>query len=289
VGFIRDHLLYPYHDVWAAIYSYALDTIEITGPVFCVLAIVASAIFILHHRLKPETMAILVLFLPFAFYVTSLYSGQAALFMPGLGSNNTLFNVRYGTQMVAPIAIFVAILAAYLKFRKHPGWSRLGQIVLLGIIVAQTVVIATGGVITVQDGQYGVSCAPEHPISLYLGQHYAGGKILENTYTAKIYGEEAGVHDNNFIYEGSGQKWTDALENPAGVVDWIIVRIDDLTDPVFTHLDIYSSTFNAQFALVAQETGKTHLRLYHRKGLPPLPTRPVSPSLLTEHQLCINN
>ena len=59
--------------------------------------------------------------------------------------------------------------------------------------------------------------------------------------------------------------------------------------PVFTHIDIYSSTFNAQFTLVAQEFGKTSLRLYHRNGLPLLPTRPVPPGLLTEHQLCINN
>ena len=40
IGFIRAHLLYPYHNLWAAIYAYSLDTIEIAGPVFCILAIV---------------------------------------------------------------------------------------------------------------------------------------------------------------------------------------------------------------------------------------------------------
>ena len=138
--------------------------------------------------------------------------------------------------MVAPIAVFIAILAATLKFRKHPGWSRLGQIVLLVVIVTQTIVTATGGIVTVQDGQYGISCAPEHPISIYLAQHYTGGKILEEIYTTNIDGEEAGVHFSNFIYEGSGQIWTDALENPARTVDWIIVHADDSTDPcVYTY------------------------------------------------------
>jgi len=294
VGFMQAHLLYPYHNVWVAIYSYFLDTIEVTGPAFCVLAMVAAAIFILRHRLKPETLAIWVFFVPFVFYVTSLYSGQASLFMPGLGSYkalglgsyNTLFNVRYGTQMVAPIAVFIAILAASLKSWKRPGLSRLAHMVLLGIIVSQTIIAANGGIITVQDGQYGISCAPEQPINIYLAQHYAGGKILENMFTSKIYGEEAGVHFGNFIYEGSGQLWTDALKNPAGTVDWIIVRADDQTDPVFTHINIYSPTFNSQFTLVVQESGKTGLHLYHRNGLPPLPTRSVPPGMLTEHQLC---
>jgi hypothetical protein len=191
--------------------------------------------------------------------------------------------------MVAPISVFIAILVANLKSRKRPGWSRLAQIVLLAVILVQTVVVATGGLITVKDGQYGVACAPEHPITVYLAQHYAGGKILENAYITKIYGEEEGIHFSNFIFEGSGQLWNDALKNPARTVDWIIVQTDDPTDPVFTHLNIDSSTFNAQFLLVAQESGKTHMRLYHRNGLPPLPTRPMPPGMLTEHQLCNEN
>ena len=283
---IHVHLLYSYHNLWVAIYSYSLDTMEITGLAFCVLSIIAVAVFILQRRLNPETVAIIVFFEPFAFYVTSLYSGQAALFLPNVASNHTLFNVRYGTQMVPSIAVFIAILATYLKFQKHPRWSRLGQIALLGVIVAQTVVTANGGIITVQDGQYGVSCTPEHLINVYLAQHYAGGKILEDTFTSKIYGEEAGIHFSDFIYEGSGQFLTEALKNPAGTVDWIIVNTNYPDDLVFKHINIYSSTFNTQFTLVVQEFGQRHLRLYHRNGLPPLPTRPIPPGLLTEHQLC---
>ncbi len=191
--------------------------------------------------------------------------------------------------MVPSIAVFIAILATYLKFQKHPRWSRLGQIALLGVIVAQTVVTANGGIITVQDGQYGVSCTPEHLINVYLAQHYAGGKILEDTFTSKLYGEEAGIHFSDFIYEGSGQLLTEALKNPAGTVDWIIVNTNYPDDLVFKHINIYSSTFNTQFTLVVQEFGQRHLRLYHRNGLPPLPTRPIPPGLLTEHQLCNNN
>jgi len=210
--------------------------------------------------------------------------------MPGLAPPNTpvrLFNVRYGIQMVAPIAVFIAILAANLRLRKLPGLGGLAQMALLGIIVAQTVVVATGGIVTVQDGQYGISCAPEHPISVYLAQHYAGGKVLEDVYATNIDGEEAGVHFSDIIYEGSGQLWTDALKNPAGTADWVIVHADNLNDPVFTHINIYGSAFNSQFTLVVQEFGKT--RLYHRNGLAPLPTRPVPPGMLTEHQLCNDN
>lgn len=288
-GWRYAHLLFTYHNLGMTLYTFSLDLIEITGLVFCVLAGLAFAIFVLHHRLKPETIAIGVFFVPLVFYITSLYSGEAALFLPGLGPgiiHNLFFNVRYGTQMVASIAVFIAILAAYLKFKKHPRWSRLGQIVLLGVIVAQTVATATGGMITVQDGQSGLSCDPEHPINVYLAQHYDRGKILENVYENNIDGEEAGIHFSDIIYEGSGQLWINALKNPAGTVDWIIVHADDPLDPVFTHINIYSSTFNAQFTLVVQEPGSRPLRLYHRNGLPPLPTRSIPSSLLTEHLIC---
>src|SRR5205085_9636986 len=45
--FIRAHLLYPFHNLWAAIYAYSLDTMAITGGVVFVLAIIAVAVFIL--------------------------------------------------------------------------------------------------------------------------------------------------------------------------------------------------------------------------------------------------
>ena len=291
-GWRYAHLLFTYHDFWMVIYTFSLDMIEITGLVFCVLASVAFVAFVLYHWLKPQTIAIGVFFVPLVFYITSLYSGQAALFLPGLGPgiiHNLFFNARYGTQMVPSIAVFIAILAGYLKFKKHPRWSRFWQIVLLAVIVAQTVATVTGGIITVQDGQSGLSCDPEHPINIYLAQHYDRGKILENIYENNIDGEEAGIHFSNFIYEGSGQLWTNALKNPAGTVDWIIVHADDPLDPVFTHINIYSPAFNAQYTLVVQEAGSQPLRLYHRNGLPPLPTRSIPSSLLTEHLICSNS
>jgi hypothetical protein len=158
------------------------------------------------------------------------------------------------------------------------------------VIIIQSVLIVSNGIITLQDGQYGVSCAPQHQINIYLAQHYNGGKILEDIY-ANINGADAGIDDLSFINESSGQQWTAALKDPSKM-DWIIVRPDvlrrpgDLPDQVAQHINVDSISFLRDFSLVVQEG--TGLELYHRNGLPPLPTYPIPEGQLTAHMLCGN-
>ena len=114
--------------------------------------------------------------------------------------------------------------------------------------------------------------------------------VLEDVYTSDIDGLDAGVEFKNIINEGSGKLWTAALHNPAAFVDWIIVHPlelklpDESPDLVALNVNRQSPAFIAQFTLVVQEP--TGIQLYHRNGLPPLPTRQVPPGLLTQHTLC---
>ena len=152
------------------------------------------------------------------------------------------------------------------------------------VIVLQTILVVNGGIITLQDGQYGGACTYAHPINTYLAQHYAGGRILENIFSSKIDGTEAEVDLKDIISESSGELWKEALNDPASMVEWIIVRPGLKTDPIVTHVDLQSPAFLSQFTLVLQE--QNGISLFHRKGLPPLPTRPLPPGFLAEHRLC---
>ena len=287
---IRLHLLFTYHNLWQSLRTFALDSMLNVGVIAFVLAAAAVVLFYLRRRVTPDLLAASAFLVPFAFYVVSLYAGQAALFVPGASpsfahaaGNLTNYNARYGAQMVAPAAFFLATLAA--------RWPRgriniIPQVILCVAIVAQTIMTASGGIVSLQEGQYGLDCARLHPLVVYLSQHYSGGRILEDMYSANTYSLDAdvGVDFKNVIYEGSGAFWDQALRNPAAVVDWVIANPRDGGDLVARHINVASQVFLSQFSLVIQE--QTGLSLYHRNGLPPLPTRPVSPDLLTVHHLC---
>jgi len=288
--------LYAYHNLWQSIRFYSINIMQTIGPILFLLALFALILFVLRKRFAPEVFGTLAFLAPFGFYILSLYTGDVALLVPGAVPANVpvqhqLFNARFGSEMVVPTSIFLVTLLDSWKLPKgwqfpllKRFWSITGYIGCVAIILIQTMLVASGGIITLEDGLYGVSCEPTHPINIYLAQHYNGGRILEEIFNSPVDGSEATFDFKNIIWEGSYQIWSKALANPSAMVDWIIVNPESPTDLVAQHIHLKSSIFQSQFTLVLQEP--SGLRLYHKNGLPPLPTRPIPSYLLTKHQLC---
>jgi len=188
------------------------------------------------------------------------------------------------------VAIFLAVLITHLRI---PALGRIRgsllQVAFVFIIIIQSALIISNGIITLQDGQYGVSCAEYHQINIFLAQHYNGGKILDDINSSGIDGIDTAINYRNFVSESSGQEWTTDLRD-LHRVDWIIVRPqwlrrpDDQYDMVAQAINLNSAAFLSEFTLVVQEP--TGLELYHRNGLAPLPNNPVPQGLLNEHVLC---
>ncbi len=265
--------LSTYHDVWQSLRYYSMASIETLGPVLFALAVVALLALLVQRRRSPELLAALAFVTPFVFYVIVLYTGQVAIYVPGAadaGAKGSLFNARFGSEIVAPAALFLATLASRLPIAR--------MAVLLAILI-QTALTFQGGVITLQDGQYGVSCETGNHINVYLLEHYNGGRVLEDVRTIEDFAD-AGIDVKDVIYQDSGPFWQQALKNPAAMVDWVIIEPGD---DVSAAIDPTSPAFLEQFTLVDQDEG---VFLFHRKGLPPLPTRPISSNSLTEHFLC---
>ncbi len=279
---IDAHVLFTYHDLWQSIRYYTIDSVLNVGPVLFILGTIAFGVFVVRRRRSAEAIATLVFLVPFAFYVASLYLGQAALYVPGAvppDLEHQIYNARYGVQMVVPTALFLATFISNISLRRFHG---LAQFVLVGIIIGQTIWTASTGIISLQDGQFGLSCAHSHPVVIYLAQHYNGGKILEDLYDTKIdaLNPEAGIDFKNVIYEGSGKLWQQALHNPSSMVNWIIVNPANKYDQVTQHL---TPAFNEQYTRDIEEP--SGLSLYQRNGLV-LPTHPVPTFFLNQHTLC---
>ncbi len=284
---LKHGLLFTDHNLQASIYVYVMTLIKTVGLELFILAALAMLIFLVKMRISPVSLVVLALMAPLVFYVYSLYSGQAALFLPGAvpaHSSIQLFNVRYGVEVVAPAAILLAFLAHLFSGVKLK-FSLLLQGILVAIILIQSVQVATTGIITLQDGQYGTSCYPTQLVDLFLTQHYDNGRVLIDTYTSEddALEPDAGILGRNIIYEGSAQLWAQALKNPAAFVDWIIVNPKNPDDLVTQQIKQNPALLSPFRRLLQEQNG---LSLYYKNGAAPLPTRPLPAYLATEHSLC---
>ena len=144
--------LYTYHNLWQAFRYYTIDSVQTTGVVLFAMAFVGIIWFVLKHQFKPVTLAALLFAIPFPFYIAALYSGQAIIWIPGANLSDAhvfMYNVRYGAQMVVPAALFVALLVDSIGSITNGRFLAISRVVLVGMILAQTVLIISQGIITV--------------------------------------------------------------------------------------------------------------------------------------------
>ena len=276
--------LYTYHNVWLSVKTYTLDVMYSFGDVLAIVAAFAFIIFYIRRSFSTNMLAILAFVSPFGFYILSLYSGQASIWVPGAvppTATIQFYNVRYGAEMIVPASLFVATLLHRIGFLLRPRLYLLTLIAFTILLVAQTTFTASSGIITLQDGLYGLSCDLTHLTNAYLAQHYAGGRVLQDVSSGDFSLTEAGFDFKNVVYVGSGALWSKALTDPADTVQWVIAMPGDA---ITKHINVNDPAFLSQFYLVVQEP--SGLKLYHRKGEPQLPTRPLPPGILTDHRLC---
>src|SRR5260370_9031199 len=114
-----DTTFYTYHNMQESILAYMVLSIKTIGPILFVLAFIAIVVFVFRFRRTPSIIVGTVAFLtPFAFYFVTFYTGQVTIYLPGIGPPTTwdyLWNVRFGTEAVAPPAFF--------SFLPAMGWA----------------------------------------------------------------------------------------------------------------------------------------------------------------------
>lgn len=279
-SFIAGGYATTYHSLWQSARTYAIATAESIGPLVFALGALGVFVFLLGRRFSSDALAACSLLVPFAFYVAAFYLGQDVMFVPHANHPPYIFyNARFGAEMAAPAAIFIATLAEEITW-----WLPMAQVGLVAAVLAQSVLLSWGGVISLQDGQIGASCYPGHPVAAYLAQHFDGGRVLIDEYHDEIDLSAAGITFSHMLYEGDGTIWTSALHDPATYADWIIAAPNDF---VSQHVDMRSPAFEREFTLVAQDS-PNGAKLWHRTGLPALPDRSVPRDLLAPYAACNN-
>ena len=270
--------LYSYHNLWQSFLYYAIDAGQSGGTILCLLAIMGLLWFIWRYRRSAEAFAVLIFLVPFAFYVVSLYTGQAAIWITGAnppGTPSQFFNVRYGAQIIVPMAVLIV-----LPFRHLPAfsWKRVWNLIrclLLLVIIVQYWLLSYQGIVELKETADTSSCNSPPSASLYVAQHYNGGYILEFLHTSGADPIRMNVDFKDIIWEGSNTLWMQALQDPQDTVTWIFINPTNSNDLVAQSINVYDPSFLENFSLVARQSDG--IELYHRSNQPLTPIHIVPP------------
>ena len=254
--FLRTGLLPTYHDMGKSV-LYWFEDVRIIAGLALILPAALGLVFLLvksirERRIGPPLIAAAALSC-FAFYIVSLYLGQASLILPRFAPPDAPYrmsNIRYGLQALLPIGVFVAYLGA----RK----PKILVPILAAVVAAQGVFfVATRQVMAYQDGTVGlssqrVSKGPDSEVvEQWLKQNYDGGLVLMDDYRRPVGPVESGIPMGSFIGVGNKPYWQESLGNPAQYAQWVILQQAD-TDAVWTGFsplsrDILADHFVAVF------------------------------------------
>jgi cellulose synthase/poly-beta-1,6-N-acetylglucosamine synthase-like glycosyltransferase len=281
--FLKQGLLYGYHNLIASVVTYTANFAQVSGLLLCFCAVIGILACLLKRGPLSNYFYVIVMITPLFFYVLSLYTGDAAIFTPWDPLNHTsfrFFNVRYGSQMVVPMAILSSVafysIAKFLKLRVFYAFF-----VLLAIL--QPIIINNTGNIVLQDGQNGFSCEVIHHMNGYIYSHYSGGEILVDVTSTVFNISQTGVEFKDIIYDGSGPYWRMAIKNPSHFVNWVIVSTSNPNDMVSKELDTHSGWFLSSFNEVYRDGD---VIIYHLKTANLRQVRAIPSNIYIDNNAC---
>ncbi len=291
LAFQHNGKLFSYHDIIQSVRFYTVDVMQNCGPALFLVACGGAILYTVTSWRSSKVYILMLTVVPFAFYIYSLYTGDAILWIPGanppgvLSKHIYMFNVRYGVIMILFVTLGIACGCQVLFHRVRPVYRPVILSLLALLIVGQSVLLTITGVVTVQDGQYYTSCLIQKTMFTYMAQHYNGGLILEDIYTTEISTSQLGIHFSSIVYEGSNIYWKYYLAHPERGIEWVLVSQGSPNDVIAKSIDFSSPNFRTHFELVAQQSDR--VQLYHRRGSHiPLANRPAPPVYNYPHVAC---
>ncbi|MDQ3239018.1 MAG: glycosyltransferase family 39 protein [bacterium] len=213
-----------YHNLPQAIMYYTVTAGANTGNLLLATSVIGVIVFLVYNRHIKGLVVITLLFVPWIFYVITLYLGQSVIFIPELTPTSfewNLFNVRYGIMMVP----FVAFFCAYLFFKLPLFMKPLIVVILL----VQTTLFATAKlpIVTVDDGTIGLSHAKRPTAEGWVKENYDDGIVLLDDYARTVSAIRTNIPMQNIVYIGNKPYWVESLKEPEKYATWIIMQKDD--------------------------------------------------------------
>ncbi len=224
MGWLARGELPAYHNLWLSFLYYAVTTMSNVGIILTGVFIAGLVSYLTSSREKSRVFTALILFVPFIFYVVTMFIGQSLIFIPHITPITfewTLFNVRYGLMMIPAAAFFAGFLFAKAK---PPA-----RILLIGLLFLQLglYVIGYSKVTTYEDGTVGLSSARRPDAEQWLSKNYDSGLLLMDDYSRILSVIRSRIPMQNVIYIGNKPYWDESLITPQKHARWVIVQKGD--------------------------------------------------------------
>ncbi len=223
-GWMTRGELPAYKHLFVAFQYYFVTSLENIGTILFILACIGGIIFLFDRQQKNRLIIMLLLLVPFIFYVVTMYLGQSVIFIPTLTPPTypwSLFNVRYGIMMV-PTA---AILFGYL-YHKLPKYIA-GFLVIALFIQSSFFLLGLSPTLTLQDGLHGLSASSHPDAERWIRKNYDGGYVLLDDYARTLSITGSGLPIQKVIYIGNKPYWQNALNHPEKYVTWVVLQKND--------------------------------------------------------------
>lgn len=253
--FEKSGLLPTKHNLFLSVWVTYTNIIENVGVVLTVVTTISLIFLILLKQKLKDKVYYLATLAPLGFILLTLYLGITVLFTkfyPSPGTTDKVFNVRYGIIALIPAVIITCTTLSI--FIKNIKTRSLAKAIMILIIVGDlTFFYLTGTPAAIQDGETGISGfgqANEVVMSETVKNNCQDGNILISAGQDEIIMFESGFPMKQFIYEGSGIHWFNALANPTQSAKCIVVQKDGfvergLNEKSNTWREDYDVIFNA--------------------------------------------
>jgi hypothetical protein len=217
-----------YNNLTTSLAYYLVTSLRNIGIVMSFTSIAGLLFFIIDggKTFMKRILIVLLLFVPFIFYVITLYLGQSVIFIPDLTPETfewRLFNVRYGIMMVPTAAFGVGYLSTKIKHLNLSYWI-IGLFILLQ---AASFITQQEKVITWDDGVVGLSHSKRADAEIWLKNNYDGGSVLLDDFARTISIIRTNLPMDKVIYIGNKPYWEESLEEPEKYATWIVLQKHD--------------------------------------------------------------
>lgn len=255
-GWLERGQLLTYHSLPLSIAYYATATIENAGVALAGVAVLGLALWLIDPIIKEKWETLMLLMVPFGFYVLTLFLGQSIILIPGVTPQNyewQLFNIRYGLPMVPAIAFMAGYTAYRLEQIVSGQWAntkgkmvvagtvpkptfsglagRSLQGILLAIVLFQLFLFANGEqkVMVWEDGAHGLSSSLRYHLDAqgWLRNNYKDGLVLLDDYARTVSVIGSGLPMEKVIYVGNKPYWDISMSEPEKYAQWIVMQKDD--------------------------------------------------------------
>ena len=214
-----------YHNPLVAFIYYFATSMSNSGILIFLASFIGLYKYIFEKRSYTRFLILIILLVPFVFYVFTMYVGQSVIFIPSITPTTfewTLFNVRYGLMMVPVVAFFFAF-----AFYKSDIAMRVFLIVLL-FTQFGLYTVGFSKVVTLADGTEGLSRQKKDFAEVWLTDNYDDGYVLIDDYARSISITRTRIPMQNIIYLGNKPYFELALRHPEKYAKWVIMQRDDI-------------------------------------------------------------